>query len=181
MRNLENETIPVLSPLLLGEPRALNSAAQLTLATWTMLRAVVFDCLRPPRYYDTRETSHLLTHVTPPDSTFGVWLGYSTTALAFTDGKRLTRRDSAGRLINEGYVLTMTFGHVALQILTIRKPQSHPVATISVSVVSGPWDQALVPIWPLPIRVVNWPPKLGFDPAAGGLDLLANRFNTSTH
>lgn len=179
MRRLENETIPVLSPMFLGQAVDLASTHQLTLATWAVVRAVVFDCLRPPRHHDSRDTTHLLTHLTPPASTFGVWLGYCLHPLAFTEGKRLTKNAVLGSGIDEGYVLTMVFGHVVLQVLTLRKPQSHPIATVSVDVESGPWDDALTPIWPLGLRPVKWPPKLAFDPSAGGLPFLANRFNTT--
>lgn len=176
MRQLENDTIPIASPMLEGNDSQLQTPQQLTLSTWTMLRAVCFDCKAPPRFFDARETGHLRAHGTPPHSTFGVWLGYSTSPVAFSEGQAVTGKKTDGS-IAEGYVLTCAFGHLIIQSLTIRSSYTNPFVSFTVSTAGGPWDEALVRIWPLPYSVVSWPPKLGFDPYAGGLDVLAQRFN----
>jgi hypothetical protein len=71
----------------------------------------------------------------------------------------------------------MGFGHIALQVLTIRVPESvGPKTAVTTDVRRGPWDELTVQIWP-PRATINWPPAMGVN-GEDGLEMLAERFNT---
>jgi hypothetical protein len=91
-----------------------------------------------------------------------------------------TRHSAGDGLIDpKGFSTTLVFGHVALQLFTIRVVPPVPASThVSVDVRKGPWADATVPIWPPRVESVAWPPTLGFNEELG-LDLLAERLKVT--
>jgi hypothetical protein len=69
--------------------------------------------------------------------------------------------DDAGA---HAFAVTMAFGSVAFQVVTIRLPAEVPAnATVTYDVTDGPWDQTLIKIWPTSLNVQAWPPAYGLD------------------
>ena len=181
MSDLENRTKPVLERLLSDDPTVLELAHQATLARWAVKGAMVFEALREGQafFYTAEDRSALKNDSVMPNRTV-IWLAkcvdlpgiyvnasdHSDTPDHSTDGVRF-------------YSTTMGFGHVAIQIGTMKLPASVPdTAPITLDVLDGPWEQAM-----LALResgpAVQWPATIGLNGELG-LQSLASRWFTTT-
>ena len=78
-----------------------------------------------------------------------------------------------------GVSTTMVFGHVALQVLTIRVPSFVTARTeVTANVRAAPWSDLTLRIWPTQPTSLVWPPRTGLNGEAG-INLFADRFSTS--
>jgi len=66
------------------------------------------------------------------------------------------------------YVTTMTFGALAIQVLSgrLHEPNMQYSQIIS-NLHSGPWDQVTLSIWPTQHEPIVWPPSIGLSGEAG--------------
>ncbi len=86
-------------------------------------------------------------------------------------------RTAAGDDGVHAFAVTMAFGSLALQVVSIKTGVEIPGnIRVTYDVSDGPWDQALVQIWPPSKNALEWPPSYGL---AGevGLEALTQRLN----
>lgn len=181
MSQLESKAKLFLQPLLMGESRSLYMDGQTTIALWSLKTAMVMEALDQPqqRAYAPREREQLRVLSVIPWRT-SVWLATSADPSFFLSRKnRHLIADDANNI--SGVSITMAFGHLALQVLTIRvPPEVGPNTRVTTNVQRGPWDQATVQIWPARSMPVTWPPPMGMNSEAG-IDALAERFSTAAN
>jgi hypothetical protein len=78
-----------------------------------------------------------------------------------------------------GISTTMLFGHVALQVFTIRVPPFVTARTeVTANVRAAPWSDLTLRVWPTQPASLVWPPGAGLNGEAG-INLFAERFSTS--
>ena len=60
------------------------------------------------------------------------------------------------------FSVTMAFGFLAFQVVTVKPPNTIPAhVDVTYEVSDGPWDQILVPVWPVSQPERGWPAKQG--------------------
>jgi hypothetical protein len=177
MSDLENDAKPTIERLLSEERFGLGLVAQATVARWAVKTAMVletFDRTRDP-FYDTYERQSLRALCALPSRSW-VWIAKCVEQPAVLSvAKHLRTSESAGAV--HGFVTTMAFGTLALQVITIRVPDTVPTSTTStIETREGPWGQVVSQVWPANSDTVVWPASVGL---AGqeGLDALAERFS----
>ena len=75
------------------------------------------------------------------------------------------------------FAVTMAFGSLAIQVVSIKTPAEVPTnVTVTYDVSDGPWDQTLIQIWPTSLNVQVWPPAHGLDGDLG-LEALTERLS----
>jgi hypothetical protein len=180
MSLLENEAKPILAPLI-GDSAGtvIDSRSQLTIATWAVKTAMVFEHFKPSpsRFFEPAECEFLRLRKSPPDCVFAIWIGRCSEFVGFTDYRSLTNGiDQFGRPV-KGHVQTMVFGHLVIQLVAIH---AHPTQFVvpqyrrSLKAVSGPWE--LAEIWNLQFCPITWPPNAYSFPDAPTLFNFAERF-----
>jgi hypothetical protein len=122
MSNLEGQVKPLLQPLLSGTGGSLDSGAQSILAVWAVKTAMALEGLDKPnaRAYTQSEREQLRKVNAIPRRT-SVWLAVSVDASYLLSTKTRHKRSADTDDIT-GASTTMVFGHVALQVFTIRVP-----------------------------------------------------------
>jgi hypothetical protein len=173
MSGIETEAKPILTPLILGyEFRHQMSAEEhVILAAWVTLRSMLWDSLAPPtatRYYTVSERARFNGTLTPPANT-RIWLA----PFAGTPHSAQFHVINNVR-IGENYGIhctTAVINHIAIQLYTWRGHKR----TIRTSVMNRHgWDKATRPVWPVPKRVVSWPPPQYLNDE--GFETLRGRF-----
>jgi hypothetical protein len=179
MSRLENDVKPHLQPLLSGRNGVINFEAQATLVVWAVKTAMALEGIDSPniRAYTQLEREQARTLNAVPQRT-SVWLAMSVdpSHMESTKHRHKENEDS-----NEckGVSTTMGFGHVALQVFTIRVPEFvGPHTKVTASVRAGPWNDSTVRVWPPQPSSVVWPPKVGLNGEIG-FDFFAKRFRIS--
>jgi hypothetical protein len=143
MSNLEGQVKPLLQPLLSGAAGSLDSGAQSILAVWAVKTAMALEGLDKPkaRAYFQSEREQLRTVSAIPRRT-SVWLAVSVDASYVLSAKTWHRRSITG------VSTTMVFGHVALQVFTIRVPSFVTARTeVTANVRAGPWSDLTLRKW----------------------------------
>jgi hypothetical protein len=181
MSQLEDQVKPVVEALLGPKSVFINSQQQSLLAIWSVKNAMVFEALRSDQswFYSAKERENLRIAFQPPDQTY-VWLAK---VIEF-DGP-FTSSSNLGGIIKEstnpvsGYVTTMAFGNMAIQVLNIRLLTSDmQYSNLIFQQSPGPWDQTSLPIWPNQQTQLSWPPTIGLS-GEFGLQVFSKRFKTS--
>ena len=182
MHKLEDRTKPILSPMIKDNPMKLTGVQQRTIVEWIVKTAMVFDIAKPDKYifYDKVERSSFREHLIPPSNN-AIWIArYSGSALG--DAATSSRTSFAGirkegpRLIKY-HVHTMCFGRLALQIFSWKPLVHEPPLLVEINAVYGQWRDAALPIWPVNVLPIDWPPKLSLSDGESSLEAFANRFN----
>ena len=178
MSQLETDVQPFLQPLLTGKPYVLTSRAQTTIARWSVKTAMVLEGLDKAdrQAYTVREREQMRIRGEIPWRTT-VWLAASADAAWFMSTKN---RHMEGRPAQNiaGVSITMAFAHVAMQVMTMRVPETvGPPTRVTANVKRGPWEETTVRAWPESPET-QWPPTLGLNGEIG-LDFFADRFNTT--
>lgn len=121
MSKIEAATKPLLLPLLERQGCRLNRAQQTQVATWALLKAIMFDELHPQeRVVLAAHRAFLYRSKQPPPTKLWVWLGTY-------DGEQIGHYAYQGMLLAErgatdepkqptAYSVTFTFGPVAIQV-----------------------------------------------------------------
>ena len=178
MSQLETEVQPILQPLLTGKPYVLTPRAQATVARWTVKTAMVLDGLDEAnrQSYTERDREQMRTRGDIPWRTT-VWLAASADAAWFMSTKN-RHMDGGPAHDIAGVSITMAFAHVAMQVMTMRVPETvGPTTRVTANVKRGPWDETTVRVFPESPET-SWPPTLGLN-GEMGLEFLADRFNTT--
>ena len=173
MSGLESRAQPLLQPMLIGSRIGLDLAGQATVALWSVKTAAVLDGMDQVdrRAYSLEECERMrtLSAVTWRTS---VWLAASATASHFMS----TKNRHLGSNDLSGVSITIALGHVVLQVLTIRIPDTFgPDTLVTTDARTGPWEEVTTQIWPARSQTAVWPPSLGLNGEVG-LDALADRF-----
>ena len=171
MSNLEASVKPVLSPMMEGQRRDLDSDSQTIITAWAIKMAMVMEFVRPrdPRYFTSGERRSIMESALPTSALGAhVWLG------AFT-GPTETLRSAFSRLsrsadIGAGgaYRMVLVLRQLVLQVFVERGSARHDIY-----IRPGNWDECLVPIWP-PTHHVVWPPPVAI--SEHSLTLVRDRF-----
>jgi hypothetical protein len=191
MAALENEARPFLLPLLMGREVTLSGQEQLTIATWSVKTAIVFDCTRTSErlYFSQQERDYLFQARAKgalcapfPPNTF-VWLatydGVNTlTCIAsalFGVSRGWDRRD----VRIGGHVATISAGCFVTQVLIERLPPEHE-HRLPPHDASGRWERATRRIWPLVSGRMRMPPEQRLDDGPMSLDDFTLRWPAKT-
>jgi len=177
MSNVENAVIGEIKPLLRGASTKLSTDGQHLVSVWALKTAMVLEALGPSsgHVYTQNEREEFAQSRAIPWRT-SVWLGTVTEATCLLSAKH-RHLDSLGTKVS-GVSITMAFGHLALQVLTLRVPSDvGPHTTITAEVRDGQWEHATHQILPVRETSVDWPLCMGLNGEAG-VDAFANRFVT---
>jgi len=177
MSRLENNAKPILESILDDKLGALDAPAQCTLALWAVKTAMVLETIDSSQtwFYSDDERRLMCVMQTIPPRT-SVWIAkcihqpnvYSAAKHLYT----LPGGEGA-----HAFAVTMAFGSLAFQVVTIETPaevSANVIVTYDVS--DGPWDQTLVQIWPTSHTTQIWPPAYGLEGDLG-LEALTERLS----
>ena len=153
MSELETEARPILSPLIAGEARELDTAEQATLAAWGTKTAMMLDFIQAKPLVRSKEHAEFFASKRPPRNAH-VWLaGYGPIDfLARAEAVTLRFRPPGSRvadLIKE-FLVTYRIGHLVFQVTApkiafeFHRPAGH--------------DGLVRAIWP-PTGPVTMPPE----------------------
>jgi len=164
MKQLEDAVIPSTGLLMQDFSLWLDEDHQKTIAAWAMKIAMVFEHITPANrtlFFAQQQRETFRTELHLPLHSF-VWLGrYSgldDLATYGTDVWADVNRDVAGV---QGYVMTLAYRYLAVQVLTIRTNRPDHITPI-IHANPGPWNRAAVRVWPVR-GTVTWPPPLTLD------------------
>jgi hypothetical protein len=167
MHDLEDESLPTISPLMHDISIRLNLERQNTIARWAVKTAMVGDAIDKKTrdgFYSREECEQLRLNSSLPERLF-IWLGrYSRSSLGnfgtdmWIDFPEVTK---AGN----GCVTTLIVGHLAIQVLAVHVRPEYSHRTIEINSKPGPWNSILIPIWPSD-SAVSWPPPVTFGSAS---------------
>jgi len=182
MSQLENLVKPIVEVLFSEEPVTLNSRNQITLAAWSFKNAMVYEALRYHHswYYLALERKALKENLQPPERT-SIWI----VKCVEHQGAYCLTKDLTGiadRSIGQvnGYATTMGFGPLAIQVLSIRPPESIELeANVFTKLQPVPWNRATLCIWPVQQANISWPPSIGLL-GETGLQTLSERWKSSS-
>jgi hypothetical protein len=188
MSTLENESKPILNPLLHDVPAPLAAAEQAIVARWAMKTAMVFEAIAPgpfgnERFYTRDECEQLRVASGLPART-AVWLGrfsgnFIGGGASHIGGTQFRHNEVAVRKVH-GHVTTVVVNHLTIQVLTIHIfPEDYaPFVNIPQNNAPCDWDDLALPIWPN-LRAVEWPPKRScVEDGPFRLGTLVGRFKT---
>jgi len=177
MSRLENSAKPIVESILDDKLKGLDTSAQSTLAQWAVKTAMVLEAIDSNRawFYSQDERQLMRTALAIPQRT-SVWIAKCVNRPNIYS----TQKDLRTTFDDDGVhalVTTMTFGSLALQVVSIKTPAAIPEnVPVTYDVSEGPWEQTLVQVWPTSQNSRAWPPYHGL---AGelGLDALAERLS----
>ncbi len=143
-----------------GAKTVLGRDRQITLARWAVKTAMVFEFVaKPAPYFTWEERLRFKNERDIPQSTF-VWTGrYDATQPAHALQHRIGQRRSDAS-ITHAYSFSLTAGFLAVQVFSFRGPTP---TDDRVPVKPGPWQQALLRVWPPGDADLLWPPVLEID------------------
>jgi hypothetical protein len=165
MSRLEARTKPIVTAILDETLSTIDTAAQTTLGVWAVKTAMVLQALDPDLewFYTEAEREQMrLSHSVPPHTS--VWIAKCVDHKDIYSAAKNHSTDDGVR----AFSVTMAFGLLAFQVVTVKPPQTVPAhANVTYEVSDGPWDQVLVPVWPVSQEARNWPGKQGLNGDAG--------------
>ncbi len=174
-----SQMVPPLIESLLGQQKQEIDARSLpTLAAWAVKTAMVLESVTPdlPPFYSASERTELrLTRAISRGTC--VWLAAcAEQETIYAAAKHLAGGDRSPGL--HGLATTMAFGPLAIQVLAYRAPVAIPDdSKVTFQLCEGPWDEVLVPVWPVQGSPI-WPPRKGLLGEIG-LEVLTDRFSPS--
>jgi hypothetical protein len=177
MSRLEAKTKPIVTSILDETLSTIDTAAQTTLGVWAVKTAMVLQALDPDQkwFYTEGEREQMrLSHSVPPHTS--VWIAKC------VDHKDIysAAKDHSTDDGVQAFSVTMAFGLLAFQVVTVKPPPIVPAhAHVTYEVSEGPWGEVLVPVWPVSQEARNWPGKQGLRGDAG-LHALTERLTPST-
>jgi hypothetical protein len=177
MSVLENEAKPLIESLLDHRTSELSARHQHTLARWAVKSAMVFEALRGNRawFYEPTERAAVRLGAVPAGFT-KVWLGQCVDLPSIhCIGSDMSDTPDPIAASAKGYVTTLAFGILAIQVLTVRLSAGAPQVTrITTDLRPGPWEETVLQVWP-PTENAQWPLALGLD-GERGVEELSLRF-----
>ena len=176
MSQIESATKPTIEQMITSEATPLGPEAQVVLARWAVKTAMVFqaaDRLREP-FYSRAERAAFKERFELPAHT-SVWAATCVeNRSVFTLASVLGSEEFNPTV--SGFVTSLVFGPLALQVLTIRPPVEIPNTTrITIETSANPWQEILLPLWPSTGEHLSWPTRMALR-GEDGVNLLATRF-----
>jgi hypothetical protein len=176
MSRLESRTKPIVESILDDKLTTIDAAAQTTLGVWAVKTAMVLQALDPNLewFYSEGEREQMrLSHSVPHHTS--VWIAKCVNHKdIYSAAKNHTTDDGV-----LAFSVTMAFGFLAFQVVTVKPPKTVPAhVKVTYEVSDGPWDQTLVPVWPVSEVARSWPGKHGLNGDVG-LNALTERLTPS--
>jgi len=162
MSKLEQDSAPVLRPLLIDLSLPLSPKEQILLASWVMKTGMVLDSIyKHNHFYQKDERKSFRENRTIPTGTV-IWIGryFGNSKHAGLDDFSLDVRPDLK--VANGCVITFILGHVVFQILSVRARADYKDRRLDVELRPGRWDELLTKIWPNTGNQITWPPPLSF-------------------
>jgi hypothetical protein len=143
-----------------------------------MKTVMVFEAVRVPQsdwFYTDAQRANLRTERTIPRRT-AVWLAATVNADGFyANATDMSTSPDYSMQATRGYVTTLAFGCVALQVLSIHLGDDVAADTrVTTDLAPGPWERCTLSVWPASASLA-WPPALGLQ-GEGGLEVFHKRF-----
>jgi hypothetical protein len=177
MSRLESKTKPIVESILDKKLTTIDAAAQTTLGVWAVKTAMVLQALDPDLewFYSEGEREQMrLSHSVPHHTS--VWIAKCVNHKNIYSAAKNHSTDDGVR----AFSVTMAFGFLAFQVVTVKPPKTVlPHVKVTYEVSDGPWDQILVPVWPVSQAARSWPGKQGLNGDVG-LNALTERLTPST-
>jgi hypothetical protein len=177
MSVFEQETSPLLTPLIQDKPHRIASARHLSmLARWAFKTALMFECAhKPPWHVPPEHFRYLNDHRLPPP-TASVALGRYLPQPGQTAWAAWGERANVGPPPLESpppkdwqaYRVTFSIGHAVFQVYGHNGPVGYVLERVGVG--GDERFRLFAKIWLLPIEAVTWPSQQAFD--TPGLKLL---------
>jgi hypothetical protein len=159
MARLEEEVIPLMKPMMFGEPARLTEADQKLLALWICKTIFAFQTIQPQsmRFIPRQLYKQMYVDREPSLGT-QIWLGTREAgkSVAWHRAHSLDKEDGAGY----GFGSTLAFGALVAHLIWHDDPAQQLVISRKVK-------SALIQVWPIKRSNRLWPP---FQPI-GGRDL----------
>jgi hypothetical protein len=155
MSRLECEVKPIIESILEERLTAIDAAAQQTLAAWAVQTVMVLEALDPDRqwFYTAEEREQMRLSRSIPHRT-SVWIAKCDHHKDIYSAAKNHSTDDGVR----AFSVTLAVGLLAFQVETVRAPASIPAhIAVTYEVSDGPWDQVLVPVWPVSQAERTWP------------------------
>jgi hypothetical protein len=177
MSDLENRAKPIFEGLLADGARLLDPSDQSILANWAVKSAMVFEALREgDAYFYTSGDRSLLKEASVFPSRTAVWLAKCIDLPGiYVNASDHAETPDHSPLGTRLFATTMGFGHVALQVVTMKLPAAAPVSIpISANVRAGPWEDLSLTL-SASGSALRWPAKLSLKGELG-LQAFAGRW-----
>jgi hypothetical protein len=165
------------------EPASNQSTQQLVVAQWLTKTVMAFEFTGvkgSPIFFSSIERQVFMRSLAIPAGTLMFLGSYVGSHQMFARETRPAFQDADADLSSRdemrGYSVTFAIKHLALQIITFRRPEN-PSSGVDTIQIRGDWSSAEVQIWPLVDDTVRWPPPEHFDDE--GFDLFVNRWRPS--
>jgi len=178
MHDLENTNISILGSLMRDIALPIDTLQQYSIARWATKTAMVMEAVTRQRrkcFYNQEEREQLRATSDLPVDTF-VWLARyaGNLHLVFTGTDVWDNEPNRPETLH-GYVNTIGFGYLVIQVLSFHLPPNRQPASIAPH--PAPWDKILVPVWPVR-RTVYWPADITLsDTGRIGLGDLVSRWS----
>jgi len=177
MSTLEGYAKPVMTPLMNDLSFRLDNVQQWLVSIWSVKTAMVFECVNrhADRFYSEHDRRTLLAGTPPPDT--AVWIGrHAHSNLVDGVARRLYGSKTASNPFAEGYVTSLVFFRLVIQVFTLRLKPEFKGRSVRLNIKPGPWNQSLAQIWPIKRRFAKWPPSLSFSNSGTSFEELSKRF-----
>jgi hypothetical protein len=169
MEHIESVTQPILTPAIRGEETELGVSDLDRLAVWALKTAMVVDLMTkaPNSFFTDQERNALRTRAQLlPAEVLGVWMaaveGVNHVASAIDYRAQYVFTSNPGAIPSLGYCVTLSVGHAAFQVFTIRNFPD--LRTVSRPFPEASWTAAQLQLFPQPVGGVRWPPPESLDP-----------------
>jgi hypothetical protein len=162
MSQLENRVKPIVDNIYNLKSVDLDSVSQMILGVWSVKSAMVFEALRPTQswYFLDSEREAMMNSLDMPSWTY-VWVAKCLNYQGvFTSGVDLSGIVNTLSEPVKGFVTTLGFGPLVIQVLNIRFSEApDPSAKLMIDRPTSLLDSATLPIWPSQQQIVSWPPS----------------------
>jgi hypothetical protein len=172
MSRLECEVKPIIEAILDERLNTIDASAQLTLAVWAVKTVMVLEALDSDRqwFYTAGEREQMRLSRSIPHRT-SVWIAKCVDHQDIYSAAKNYSADDRAR----AFAVTLAFGLLAFQVETVKPPELIPAhVAVTYEVSEGPWDEILVPVWPVSQIARGWPGKQGLNGDVG-LNALTER------
>lgn len=162
MSRLESSVRPYMGPMLHGISLPLNREQQKTISAWIIKTAMVLQATASSEhhFHDRPEREAFRSVSAIPERSL-MWLGRFSGSGLLADGIELRFNIDNVPKAADGCVTTIILGQLVAQVLTVHYGPEQHNKTVRLHCGGGPWDRALIDIWPTSTSV-DWPPILSF-------------------
>jgi hypothetical protein len=176
MSQLEASVRPILGSMIQDVAVYLDPCQQRDISLWSVKTAMVLEGTKPQksiRCYQSSDCASLRSKSLIPPRT-RVWIARFARSGLLAHGAQYRLNFGELPAVGHGCVATIIVGHLAIQIISPYSPAKFDDQTLSIPCKLGPWDQLLIPIWPVGSTIM-WPPSLSLTNDNGPLSYLTLR------